>query len=377
MFSCNGKISEKQIRRMMVLPVFASIIFVVPYLSAQTFGKSVVPGLLVFFALSGIYVLYIYGMGELYEKCCAPRGMEGFASVLSQSSMVGGVLALIQLSRLVLRLSFYILLTIALLGESQVPFMLKSNEEIWSNILVVLPLLLVSVYGAKTQIEKQSRIHEMLFWILFIPFIAMLIFGFKEVDYEIFRPKADVSLGKILRYSYMMLVFVLPVENYLYLRPYLCHHKDKNRTSLAVVGTIALGIVLTLFIQGIYGVNGAANDPMTTVAIMRYIRLPFGVLERFDVLMIWFLMIGCFVLICQTLYFSGYIFSKALRKKTSVWFFLAMLILSLGVVVYVRTYENGLLTFLCYGALMDVPMSIILPVIGVAVNHFYAKEEET
>ncbi len=375
MFSCNGKISEKQVRRMLVPSVFASMIFVVPYLSAQMFGDSVVLGLLVFFALSGIYVLYIYGMGEVYEKRSARTGREGFAGVLSGSGLVGGVLALILLSRLVLRLSFYILLTIALLGEAQVPFMLKTNEEIWSNILVVLPLLLVSVYGANTQIEKQSRIYEMLFWLLFIPFVAMLIFGLKEVDYGIFLPKAEMSLGKILCYSYMLLVLVLPVENYLYLRPYLRQHKEKNNTGVAVIITIALGILLTLFMLGIYGMHGAAGEPMTTIAIMRYIRLPFGVLERFDVLMIWFLMIGCFVLICQTLYFAGYIFCKGLHKKASVWILLAILILSLGVVVYVRTYENGLLTFLCYGAITDIPLSIILPVMGVAVNHFYAKEE--
>ena len=61
MFSCNGKISEKQIRCMLVLSVFASMIFVLPYLSAKVFGTSIIPGLLVFFAFSGIYILYIYG----------------------------------------------------------------------------------------------------------------------------------------------------------------------------------------------------------------------------------------------------------------------------------------------------------------------------
>ncbi len=377
MFSCNGKISEKQIRRMIVLSVFASMMFVVPYLSAQMFGDSVVLGLLTFFALSGIYVLYIYGMGELYERCSAPASEKGFAGVLSGSGLVGSVLSLIQLSRLVLRLSFYILLTIALLGEAQVPFMLKTNEEIWSNVLVAMPLLLVCVYGANKQIEKQSRIHEMLFWLLFVPFIAMLAFGLKEVDYEIFRPKAELSLGKLLRYSYVMLVFVLPAEYYLYLRPYLRHHKEKNRTGVAVIITVALGILLTLFMLGIYGLHGAAEEPMTTIAIMRYIRLPFGVLERFDVLMIWFLIIGCFVLICQSLYFAEYIFCKGLHKKTSVWILVTILILSLGVATYVRTYENGLLTFLCYGALMDIPLSVVLPVIGILLNRFYVKEEKS
>lgn len=376
MFSHNGKISEKQLRRMVVLSVFASIIFVLPYLSAKMFGESLIPGLLLFFALSGIYVLYIDSMGIWYEKCRGKTGKEGFVSVLTESGLIGILFALIQFSRIVIRLAFYILLAIAILGEAQVPFMLKSNEELWSNLLVVLPLLLIGVYGANTKVEKQGRIHEMLFWILFIPFVVMLLFGLKEVDYQVFVPKVDKPFGKLMLYGYVLLTFVLPMENYLYLRPDLQNHKDKNHIRATVAATIAFGIVITLFILGIYGVNGAANEPMTTIAIMRYIQLPFGIVERFDVLMIWFFIIGCFILICQTLYFSGHIFSKLCRKKTSIWMLIFVLFLSLGIVCKVRTYENGWLSFLCYGAILDIPMSILLPLLGLGVNSFYFKREE-
>lgn len=375
-FSHNGKISEKQLRRMMVLSVFASIIFVLPHLSAKLFGKSLVPGLLVFFVFSGLYVLYIYGVGEWYAKCREKTKKEGFVSVLTESGLIGNLLTLIQFSRIVIRLTFYILLTIAILGEAQVPFMLKSNEELWSNLLVVLPLLLIGVYGAHARVEKQGRIHEMLFWILFIPFVLMLLFGFREVDYQVFVPKVDRSLKQLLLYGYLLLTFILPMENYLFLRPDLREHKEKNWTGIAVIVAIVFGIVITLFMLGIYGVNGAAEERMTTIAIMRYIRLPFGILERFDVLMIWFFMIGCFVLICQTLYFAGHIFSRVFKKKRTIWILTIVLILSLAIVSNVRTYENGLLSFLCYGFLLDVPMSILLPLLGIGVNHFYEKGEK-
>lgn len=375
MFSKNGKISEKQLRRTVVLSVFAGMIFVLPYLSARLFGKSLVPGLLVFFALSGIYVLYICGVGEWYEKCRVKTGKEGFVSVLTESGLVGNLLVLVQFSRIVIRLTFYILLAMAILGEAQVPFMLKSNEELWSNLLVVLPLLMIGVYGAHTQVEKQGRVHEMLFWILFIPFAVMLLFGFGEVDYRVFVPRADMSWKQLLLYGYLLLTFVLPMENYLFLRPDLQHYK-KNRTGIAVIATIALGIVIALFMLGIYGVNGAAEERMTTIAIMRYIRLPFGIVERFDVLMIWFFIIGCFILICQTLYFAGHIFSRVCRKKMTIWILILVLILSLAIVCNVRTYENGLLSFICYGAILDIPTSILLPLFGLGVNYFYAEGED-
>lgn len=377
MFSKNGKISEKQLGRMLILSVFASTIFVLPYLSAKMFGESVVVGLLVFLALSGIYVLYIDVLGMWYEKCRAKSGKEGYVSVLTETGMPGKLLAVVQFIRIVIRLAFYILLVIAILGEAQVPFMLKSNEELWSNLLVVLPFLLIGVYGANTKVEKQGRIHEMLFWILFIPFVLMILFGLKEVDYKVFVPKIDISFGRLMLYGYVLLTVILPMENYLYLRPDLQIHKKKNCTGIAVIAAIAFAIIITLFILGIYGVNGAADEPMTSIAIMRYIRLPFGVLERFDVLMIWFFVIGCFVLICQTLFYAGFIYNKMSKGKNTVWILFLVLFFSLGIVWKVRTYENGWLPFLCYGAVLDIPISVILPLLGLLVNRFYVREEDT
>ena len=228
MFSKNGKISEKQLGRMLILSVFASTIFVLPYLSAKMFGESVVVGLLVFLALSGIYVLYIDVLGMWYEKCRAKSGKEGYVSVLTETGLPGKLFAVVQFIRIVIRLAFYVLLVIAILGEAQVPFMLKSNEELWSNLLVVLPFLLIGVYGANTKVEKQGRIHEMLFWILFIPFVLMILFGLKEVDYKVFVPKIDISFERLMLYGYVLLTVILPMENYLYLRPDLQINQKKN-----------------------------------------------------------------------------------------------------------------------------------------------------
>jgi len=376
MFSYNGKISEKQLRRMVVLPVFASVIFVLPYLAARLFGASIVPGLLVFFVFAGVYVLYIYGMGEWFERSRKGTGKEGYISVLSEAGIIGKTLSLVQLARLVVRLAFYILLAIAILEDAQVPFMVKTPDEIYSDVLVVLPLLLVGIYGANVQVEKQGRIQEVLFWLLFVPFLVMMLFGLKEVDYSVFVPKVDKSFGSLLLYGYMLLVFVLPVENYLYLRPALRQHKERNTSYLAVIISVVLAILITLFIIGIYGLRGAADNPLTIIDIMRYIQLPFGVLERFDVLMIWFFMIGCFVLICGTLYFAKHIFCSICKNASSVWVLFGLLALALLIVVYVRDYNNALLTFICYGAMMDVPFSIVLPLLGIGINRFYEADSE-
>lgn len=414
MFSHNGKISEKQMRRMLVLSTFASSIFVIPYLSARLFGASVLPGLLVFLVLAWIYVTCIYGIGAWYakkreygkkketdRKHCRGEMLEhmGYADLLSNSGIAGKTLLVLQLFRLLFRLSFYIILAAAILGEAQVPFMQGKEMDNAANFLVVLPLLLVALYGADREIEKQGRIHEMIFWVLFIPFIIVLLFGLGEVDYGVFIPRMDMPFSKLLLYGYALLTFVLPVENYLYLRPALRETKtmvkkekgadgkekgsrlQRKKQSVwisytAVLVTIVLTAVLTLFLLGVYGVNGAGKEEMVTIAIMRYIRLPFGVLERFDVLMVWFFMTGCFVLICTTLYYAGYLLKLFCGKVKRIWLLVIVLAMALVITVVLPEYPASLMLFLCYGALLDIPLSLIIPLLGMGLAGKDRKKQE-
>lgn len=407
MFSCNGKISEKQMRRMLVLPAFAGCIFVLPYLSARLFDESVPMGLLVFFILACIYTACIYVIGEGYQK---KQEFEqesdeenisqqplGFVNVMNSGGIGGKVLLLLQFLRHLLRLAFYIVLTMEVLGEAQVPFMRGVHNAKAGNLLVVLPLLLVALYGAGKRIEQNARLHEMIFWVLFIPFIVMLLFGIGEVDYRVFVPQLEMPMGRLVLYAYALLTFVQPVENYLYLRPLLKEKKhstdgegqSQDGASLKSEGkhfgfpcvewfVVALAALLSLFILGIYGVHGAGSEEMVTIAIMRYIRLPLGVLERFDVLMVWFFMTGCFILICNSLYYAGHFlrllfglerkeeempYRKGRRKLVTAGLVI-ILLLSVGIVAIAPEYPHSLLLFMCYGAVCDIPLSLLIPLAG-------------
>lgn len=396
MFSHNGKVSEKQMHRMLVLSTFAGSIFVLPYLSARLFGKSVCAGLLVFLAFAWIYVVCIAGITMRYHKKVGGGQeswrVEDFAEKMGMDGIAGKLLLFIQFVRQLIRLVFYIVLTMEILGEAQVPFMQGKGMDSVTNLLVLLPLLLVVLYGANKEIEQNARLHEMIFWVLFIPFVIMLLFGLKEVDYSIFVPKCSLSLGRMLLYGYALLTFVQPVENYLYLYPVTQQRlerkkKDKN---LQVRGwklwgwfcelvrewlVVVLAAVLSLFILGIYGVNGAGSEDMVTIAIMRYIRLPFGVLERFDVLMVWFFVTGCFVLICNSLYYAGYLLRELCHRK-KIYLLIGILILAVGIVVLLPEYSHILILFLCYGALLDIPLSLLVPLLGSGIVEADGNEQE-
>lgn len=375
MFSCNGKISEKQLQKMLVSSVFAGTIFVLPYLSARLFGKSIVLGVLSFLVFGGLYMFYFYGIGEHYE--------------IGKNKLF----LLLRVVRLTIRLAFYLVLAVAVLGEAEVPFMQGKEADKLSNLLVILPLLFVAVYGANTarvgmkkqsenieqkniktqqdeclDIEKQGRVREMIFWPLFVPFVVMVLFGLKEVDYEVFIPHLDMPVWLLLFFGYVFLTFLLPVENYLYVRPSLRGKNANGRNAfLSAFAVLVMLAFLTLFLVGIYGLRGAAQEEMLTIAIMRYIRLPFGVLERFDVLMVWFFMAGCFVLICETLYYAGYLLSQIFERVKRIWLLLVLLLAALLLVWFLPDCKETIFLFLCYGAIFDIPFSIILPIIEMVI----------
>ena len=360
MFSNNGRISEKQMRRTLVLPVFAGCIFVLPHFAAKRFGDNMIWGIVCFFVLAVIYCTLIYRIGkwkeEMLEMYGERDGRSGIQKCVEMVSMI----------RYTIRLAFYLLLAIMILGEAQVPFMREGGGEKISNLFVLLPLLLVAFYGANHAMEKVVRIHEMVFWITFVPFVIMIAFGFREVDWSVWIPAGDMSVWEISANSLLLLPLVLPVENYLRLKKVYNEKSSIAISYSAVLSMIGLACVLSMLIAGIYGICGAAGQKMVTIAIMRYIRLPLGILERFDILMIWFFMTGCFVLICNALFMIRQMYREAFSKKYVWWIMVAACVIAGILVYFFPKYEYSLLLFLWYGILIDLPLSLILPFLEVA-----------
>ncbi len=368
MFSKNGRISEKQLRRMLMLVTFAGTIFVLPHLSGRLFGTSSMVGLVLFFCFAVLYIFALYGIGYLVRVSKEEKEQAETNNRLGRT-IVSKSLIILQFIRQILHVTFYIVLSIGILGEAQVPFMQgASTNNLW-NLFVVLPLILVAFYGANRNLEKVGRLYEMIYWAIFIPFIIMILFGLREVDYQVFLPEWNMPFWKMLVYAYGMIAFAVPAEQFLYLHPNLADTENGYKFDARgikccgyMIGAFALSVVLSLFIQGIYGVNGASLEPMVTVDIMRYIRLPLGVLERFDVLMVWFFMLGCFVLICSSLFYGGHLVTR-LSVGKRVWWLFGMIGISLLLVIVLPNYEDCLWLYLCYGAIVDVPLSLLLPVL--------------
>lgn len=357
MFSENGLISEKQMRRMIIMPCYASLIFVIPHLSAKQFDKNLVPGLAAFFLFAVIYVGFLWRIsGRISE-----RVLEGDGLVRKASKIAGKGFAVWNGIRFSIRSAFYVSLSIAVLCEGEVPYASKYQNRI--DFLVVIPLLVICIYGASRNLEKQGRICELLFWLLFIPFVFVVLFGIRGMNFKLLQSSTSLSLNKMCESAYGLLPFLLPAEYLLFLRSHLRKGERSRWSFLATVGTVLLVLVLSLGMIALYGVNGSGNEPLLTVAIMRCIKLPFQLTQRVDALLIWFFLVGCFVLISQTLFWAKEMFLVAIPGWKTIGSFSVILGTVLFFVFWMPEYEKMLFFYQHFAMWFEIPSSLLYPLL--------------
>ena len=278
-----------------------------------------------------------------------------------------------------------------MLLEGQVPFIEKKTGNSMGNMLILLPLILVALYGAFKGLENNARLYEMLVWSLIFPYLIMLVFGFKEMDFGIVTQNVfdggGHSWGKLLFTSIGLLIVVSPAENYLQLKYKVRHgmgafreksdisdeiqenalmHKARDTVGKGYISTmlcVLISCAIAVFVAGIYGVRGAATESMVSIAIMRYIELPLGVLQRFDVLMVWFFMTGCFVLLSSVMFTIKRLLTELCSEKTIGILMVIIVIAATLASLKLPEYGDAVFGFMVYGALIDIPLSLILPLI--------------
>ena len=349
MFSHNNMISQKQLRCMLMLAAFSGSIFVQPYLFANMFGTNMVIGIIIYILMAALYIGLIFLSG----------GYEGTQQFSKENKYEYKLLKIVYIVRYFIRLVFYITLGVKIIGEGQVPFVDKEAGNSFGNLMVLLPLLVVAFYGADRNVEKQGRINEMLFGTAFVPFVIMILFGFKEFELKALLHGGSMYPGIIIR-CYALLTFVVPVEIY----PQLRLNKDMEkissmRTYIEVMSMIILVAALSFVMAGIYGLNGMSNEPMAAVAIMRYIELPMGVLQRFDVLMVWFFMTGIFVMISGTLFGMRKQLLDLATEKMTALILVIIVFAAAATCMNLPSYELTLDAFIVFGAFVDVPLSVM------------------
>lgn len=363
MFSCNQHISMMQLRKMVVTTVLFSGFIYIPHFLTKLFGRHVTLGSLFFLFMGSIFVIYIWQMSR-------------------QKGEATPFIWTVQMVRLFVRTFFYSLFTIEILRQAKVPFMSIEQGSSLRDVFLFLPFLLLGIYGANISyvkrtenaekeghyiaIEKQARFRELQYHILYLPYIIMLVLGVKEIDLSYLFSGSFALKGRYFIYAYALLTFILPMENMIWLKPYVKiremeKQKKTSENFYVLWGSFFVILLVSLFVIGIYGVNGSAQEEIVSMSIMRYIPFPFGVLERFDCILDWYFIVGIFALICENLFLIGEFFSNLWKVENRLWILVITGMCLLFLMYWFIPCSNVQILYLYFGVFVDIPLALILP----------------
>lgn len=203
--------------------------------------------------------------------------------------------------------------------------------------VIMLSLILVCTYIVRGGIECVARIDELLFPILFIPFLIIMLFGFPIMDFSNLRPVLQTPAGKVFTSIPRMIFSFVGIELALY---YIGFMKDPKKAYkpliLSVLFLIFFFTMIIVFCIAAFGTKIITKIVWPLVAYIRLISIPGVFLERLDgvILSLWVLTV--FTTIVSVLFIVSYSISKMAGTKEHKQF-----VLPLVIIVYYFALQPG------------------------------------
>ena len=283
MFSQNGKISDRQLFRMIIVGSLGPSLLICPRLVS---GLGSV-GFAVYFvaALLGMgYILLMLRLREIGSKSIVGNMMEGFFKTIGVARLF-----------LVAAGGLYIITDVV--SRILLP---RTNE-----LMVLLLIGLVLVYWVESGLECVGRAMELLFCWVLVPIVISLVVAIPNVRVYNFGladiGNTEVGLGNFVKVVLVIWFLFTPAE-----LVWLVKGKLEKKYSGAIwkgfwffwgANTICYGIVLGIY--GVKGLNGIDNYPL--IKVMQISGVPGDFLRRVDGFMGAFLVVSIFCGICLAL----------------------------------------------------------------------------
>jgi spore germination protein len=193
--------------------------------------------------------------------------------------------------------------------------------------IIIFALLLVCVYVVRGGVESISRISEITFPILFIPFFLVMIPGFPDLDLSNLLP-----VGKELGTKFARMLPHAPhaFRGMEFILFYIGFMKKPQKAYKAVTWALAFVTFFYVFIFivviGAFGAKSATKDIWPLLIYIRGINIPGLFIERLDgiILSVW--VISVFTTVLTGYYIVTYSLSKVLHTKEQKQYALPLMI---------------------------------------------------
>lgn len=351
MFASNGKISVRQIKRLMIFNLFGISSLILPEVLASVSGidgsLAILLGMVLAFCFLGLIGACLGQMNRDYYAYLR----EAFGTKLSDLCLI-----------------FYFVYYVCISGFAAYTIchlVLKNLLHQEPFILILILLLLTGAYGIYGGLECRVRVYEILFWILAGLFLIMLALSVGSVDVDKWMPFLYDSGMDFCKSTYLVFGLFSWIFFALFLKPF-CAKEEKLKRAMGK-GLLVTGILLFfvyLLLTGIFGTKALAQTPYSVVVLMSMVELPGGFLERFDAVMVGIWFFTLYALMDHTIFHSVDIFMRTFSVKKKRY--PALLVLVLVYFVAKGCWDSllflDLLKHLFYWA--AVPISVLIPLLS-------------
>ena len=301
MFSNNGKISDHQAVRLMILDLFTGACLFLPMALSRVAGNG---GL--FSCILGI--LWVWIEGVILSKIIVSGE---HVNILWGKQKVSHLIRCILGFRCLATYIFLMGLFVQVLSETFLYTMPK-----W---LIITGMVLVLLYGGTKGLEVRARLSEILFYLVLIPIVCLGLFSLPEAEWLNLLKFSDITWRGVFEGALITWVLMAPLEWILYIETDISHGLIKKIFRYAI--GIGGGLILLIYgiCQSVLDVNGMAAERWPTVILMQIIKIPGGFLSRQDGLMLSFWIFAMFISLSGALGHAAELLGGNQKERKMGW----------------------------------------------------------
>lgn len=355
MFSDNEKISLRQFKRIIVFDLFSISGLIIPRIAVEFAGRdgfsAIILGTIIALIYAAIIILITKKLNENFMDY----------SVHNAGRFITFIIGTLYIIKLFACCVF----AARLFGEVINETLLVDTDP---RIIIIL-LLLISAYAASKGFEVRARIVEVLYFIVIVPLLIFLILGLRDADISNLMPIFTERPLDIVKGGYAVFLTFSLLELILFTAPFIEVNKtniSKERSIFSyVVQALIIGGIMDLLLfvitVGILGMEGTKEKIWSTFSIIQLIKLPGGVIQRHDALIISLWMFSIFTIISGFIYYISYISKKIFHVSTQNYLIIPIILLVFGASVIPMDVEKNYEYFGKYMMFIGIPQSILLP----------------
>lgn len=247
-----------------------------------------------------------------------------------------------------------------------------------SRLMIIIPLLVICAYAGMRTLVGRARFVELLFWWVVIPLILLFLIGLWKADLQSILPRQEINIKELLMGDYCLMALFLPLE-FLLFRMSALEGGDRKVWSIGMRGILLSGLWLLLVYVVTIGIIGSGWGHESLLGVtdaMELISIRGGGLERIDILMILFWLVGGIITLSAYLFQGQQLLNRIVPYSGSISVSAGIMTL-LILILYFCFSNAGQWSewYLQYACVIDLPLSLGLPILIWCIYRLRSRNE--